>query len=268
MNEHEEYIHDEYGPPKPWLSPLVWSALGLLAFIVYEATMQPALASAMLCVKFGWEDFRTAFWLKRKDPYRPRGKACRALYLASGLWRVSISATALFFVFIAIEAKPAPRPQAGQPNAAGAALVPFLTAFFGYCLLALTTCRALGLALYHGIKFWLDPAVHRARRQQIWPPSLVCKEKLNRINGLLLVAMFVIFFPLVLLAIIAGAIIANAILGPIQFVVGIGGLSAGTFGIPIAMLALKDFICRRIVARTPDECWERLELIEPGQPSE
>ena len=71
----------------------LWALLLIVAWLVFELTAQPALAVAAVCVKFGWEDFRTARWLRRSDPDRLRGRACFWLYVASGLWKTAITGT-------------------------------------------------------------------------------------------------------------------------------------------------------------------------------
>jgi hypothetical protein len=47
-----------------WHTPLTWSALAALGLLVYELTAQPALGVSVLCLKFGWNDWRTALWLR------------------------------------------------------------------------------------------------------------------------------------------------------------------------------------------------------------
>src|SRR5205823_1721793 len=54
-----------------------------VGWALYELTTQPALGAVAVCLKFGWEDFRTARWLRRRDPNRRRGRACFWLYVGN-----------------------------------------------------------------------------------------------------------------------------------------------------------------------------------------
>ncbi len=53
-----------------------WSALLMLAFLIYEFSSQASLGIVVLCCKFGWEDFQTAWWLQKRDEYPSRARAC------------------------------------------------------------------------------------------------------------------------------------------------------------------------------------------------
>src|SRR5207302_5843758 len=72
---------------------------------LYTPSLHDALPISMvMCLKLGWDDFRTAFWLRRRDPSRRRGRACFWLYLANGFWKVSAIGlvVSLLFILIAI----------------------------------------------------------------------------------------------------------------------------------------------------------------------
>src|SRR5262245_50371075 len=91
-------------------SPKWLTMAGLLsvAWLVYEATAQPALAAVVFCLKFGWDDWRIAVWLWRSDPNRGRSHACFWAYVAAGLWRVAITGTVLMFAIAAFLERPQP----------------------------------------------------------------------------------------------------------------------------------------------------------------
>src|SRR5688500_12502652 len=119
----------------------VWLWLLLLGFVIYELTAYPALGIGTVCLKFGWEDFRTALWLRRTDPLPARGRACFWLYLSFGLLKTAITGGILMLVCATL----APLI---QPNAVGNAptaefVVATVTAFGGFMLSALSTCIAL-----------------------------------------------------------------------------------------------------------------------------
>src|SRR5690349_9796317 len=78
--------------PSPRRRPsLVLPALLMLGIVVYELTAQPGLGAAIACTKFGWDDFLTARWLRRRDPNRRRGRASFWLFVAAGLWKTAVT---------------------------------------------------------------------------------------------------------------------------------------------------------------------------------
>lgn len=263
MSDLDARARDE-GRTARWHSPLTWSALIVAGWTLYELTTQPALAAVVICLKFGWEDFRTAFWLRRSDPYQARAKACFALYVASGLWKTAITATIMFFaiaVATAITERAGPRPQPGKVDVPLTFIGSLVTALIGYVLLAVATCRALWLSLRHGIKLWLNSAVHRARRQGLWPPNEACKGSSNKAQRVLLTALLVLGIPALMIAIVNMVILADA-LGVkqanredrlVMFVTT--GMLAAVFGSGVVFLGLRDFLSRRIAAAIPCECW-------------
>src|SRR5262249_30510919 len=121
----DEYVHDQE-LPRRWLAPLVWTVVVVGGWLIYEATAEPDLAVAAVCLKFGWNDLRTGIWLARRDPDRRRGPACFWLFLGLGLWKSGL--TAIFFLFALPMAIrwPAPGQQAKAPQ--GASFEAFLGA--------------------------------------------------------------------------------------------------------------------------------------------
>src|SRR5215475_3477379 len=87
-------------PPRGWRLSVSWYALLLLGWLLYEATSQPELAAAVTCAKFGWSDWRAAWWLRRVDPDWRRGRTCFWFYLAYGLWKVAVMASVVMFVLL------------------------------------------------------------------------------------------------------------------------------------------------------------------------
>src|SRR4051812_3010858 len=107
----------EPNPERPshrW-SFVSWPLILAVAFIIFEVTNQPSFAALAMCLKFGWEDFRTAWWLKRPDPDRGRGRACAWLYLAGGLWQTAVIGVAMVLLTVVLVAVL----QGNQQGAAG-----------------------------------------------------------------------------------------------------------------------------------------------------
>src|SRR6266536_3189489 len=150
-----------------------WYALLLLGWLLYEATSQPELAAAVTCAKFGWSDWRAAWWLRRVDPDWRRGRTCFWFYLAYGLWKVAVMASVvMFFLLLAgsmLRRKPAWAPQAGGMSPAVAGVL--IAAGFGFGLSFFATYVSIWSALRHRVKVWLGAAPHLARTQKYWPPS-------------------------------------------------------------------------------------------------
>src|SRR3954454_11024639 len=84
-------------PPPRRRPSLVLPALLALGFVVYELTAQPGLGAAIACTKFGWDDFLTARWLRRRDPDRRRGRAEFWLFVAAGLWKTAVTGVVVMF---------------------------------------------------------------------------------------------------------------------------------------------------------------------------
>src|SRR5947208_2725586 len=89
-----------------WRSVLFsWPGFFLAAWLVYELTAQAALSVTFLCVKFGWEEFRTALWLRRTDPDGIQGKIGFWIFFAGGLFKAAVVGVILMFATIAVDAR-------------------------------------------------------------------------------------------------------------------------------------------------------------------
>lgn len=232
---------------------LIWPTLMALGWLIYELTSQPNLGVVIVCAKFGWNDFRTALWLRRRDPNRRRGWACFCFYLASGLWKMAITAVVAMFAigFLAGALEKGNQragPQQMPPWFPGACL----TALIGFLLSTVTTLLALWLGWRHGVRFWLSPSIHRYRRRDIWPPYEVDWVPTNQGGRLLLTMLIVIAVPIVvLLTILPGLAIVRG-LGPVGFGVCFVML---ILAIPVALLTGVGSLKRRFIAVVPWQCW-------------
>ncbi len=251
--EDTREVGKEEAERSPWLaSSLLWPMLIGAGWLVYELTAQPGLAAPVACAKFGWNDAATAWWLRRTDPYRRRGRIHSWLYLSSGLWKVAITATVLMFVFVMVDSN---WPNRGRAPAEliGASL----SAFFGFFLSGLTALIAFQGALRRGIKVWLESAVQQSRWANVWPPT-GCRK--NRASLVLLSALI----PPIL--VVAGgvvgliAVIREHLLGIVDpnILKSMEVISRPLFLfiVLVAVLLTRDIIQRRIIADDPAECWE------------
>jgi hypothetical protein len=246
-----------------WANALSVPLLLVIGWVLYELTAQPALGVAAVCVKFGWEDFRTAWWLRRRDPDWKRGRACFWLYIASGWWKLAISASLMIFAYIFLKLVGALGPGAGR-HVAGA----LLTAFAGIVLAAVMSCWAITLALFWHIKLWLNSGLHTARRHDRWPSHRYA----GRYNGaglLLGTSLFATFVPVLLLSLVVGV---SRMMGPLDQP-GPAPLLV-LFGFPalcaLLILALVHLIRRtlrpRVFAATAKECWGAAVVEEKPSP--
>lgn len=258
MAQDTAQLYDEAATERGSKTFLNWSVLFAAGWLIYEITAQPNLGAVIVCAKFGWTDFRAALWLRRIDPNRPRARACFWLYLASGLWKIAMTATLTIFAFAFLAASLRP---AQPPVQARAIMVPswlpgaFLTAVVGLGLSTLTSCWAFELARHHGLKLWLSPAIDRARRANAWP---TLDGDVNRAGRLLLTALVSLFSVVVItLGMVLGPRLGKV--GPFAVMLFILLLlSIGT----VVVMILRDLLAQLVIARTPRECWQTDELLE------
>jgi hypothetical protein len=237
---------------------LTWPALVAIGWLLYELTAQPNLGAAVICAKFGWDDFRTGLWLRRVDPSRRRGRACFWLYLASGLWKMAITATIAIFAFAFLSAGQRQPGRAAPPPPVQAMPAWFpgvmMTAVVGFGLSTVTTWIAVGLAYRHQIKFWLSSQVHRYRRKNEWPPYNPYKYLANHAGLVLLSALILMLLPVLAIVCLLLAAVLQKFGG---VVVGLVVVLVLTCIGPVMVLVLRDVIDQRFVARSPWECWGR-----------
>jgi hypothetical protein len=211
----------------------------------------------VLCIKFGWQDFKTARWLRRRDPDRQRGRTCAWVYLANGLYKVAGAGLLLLLEFGVLSAV-SDRANGQGPDE----LMPYvqeaaLTAFFALVIFSLVAMVGFVRALWSSQKLWVNRRVHFARERDAWPPPserYEFTESANHVRGLIVA--FLVVFLLFLLAFL----LASAIL-----VIGVDNAPPGVFvtmsavsvmiAYPISLLALRDWLWRRLAASIAAECW-------------
>ena len=248
--EFEAYSDRPAPEPVVWPKLLLWLGVVTSALLILELTAQPALTIPLLCSKFGWSDFATACWLWRVDPNRRRGRVHFGLFLFAGAWKTAVAAGV---VMIPLGLWLAEQPQPAQQGLMGQRLFwVFMTFVSGFLVAGLLALATFLLAVKYGVKVWLEATVHRARRENVWPPY--CQK--NHAAGIFLAALVPLLF---LLAVIVLAIVAvwnNQAKVVNQDFVLVFTLLCIAIGVPILSLVLRDVIRRQVVARTPEECWD------------
>jgi hypothetical protein len=246
-------------PEPPRRPSLVLPALLGLGILVYELTAQPGLGAAIACTKFGWDDFLTARWLRRRDPDRNRGRASFWLFVAAGLWKTAVTGVVVMFAVAFLEATirrngPAPAPIAEALFGA------FVAALVGFGLSTVATALAFVGALRHRVRLWIDAAVHRDRRADRWPPVSTAGRR-NRAGAVLFTALFLgMLVVLSVLHMIVRAALhgwAGAAPRKREIVETLANLFfCGAFLlVPVLIMVFRDILAQLVLARTPGESW-------------
>jgi hypothetical protein len=236
-----------------------WAGLLLLGWVVFELTSQPALGALLVCLKFGWGEWRTALWLRRYDPHHARGRACFWIYLAWALWKITAAAFVVSFLFSFLTATwAAMAGPAGQANV----VKRLLPVFVGTVVLFLTggaaclaaTLRALWLARRYRLRLWVGAEARLACKERVWPPR---GNGENRLRWLLITVTVLLFFSLTLPV----AILLSPHPGSSTAVVIYCGccLVVAAFGKWTFNLAL---------AQTPSDCWPEETLEQAAAAAE
>ena len=219
------------GDAVSWLFPL----LGLLAF---ECFADPCLSVVIACLKFGYSDFRTAWWLNG-DPRGFRGTAVSLCYFTRGLYVVAMSACVIVVVLIVCE------PLLNQNLVVNIdSLLAGLVMWFSGLFLG-TACGGVALhyVAQHQIRVWMDPSIHQARCENRW--AHVCQGRTNQFRRLSMAVVMVVLSGLSVVTI--GAVVAR----------DWEGVAAGlvVLGIPAWWCLYGVWRSWSLAATEPDECW-------------
>jgi hypothetical protein len=237
-------------PPPGWSVPIIWSTLGLVAWLAFELTAQPAVATALFCSRFGWDDFLTAVWLRRTDPHRARASACSWYCLALGTTRILVTAFALTMLVIGIEDSLGKLKQ--NPNANH----DMHDTFYGLCFLMFVGMPILALFAILGsvaaqrgrTQVWIDASLRRARRENVWPPEY-SSGRVSPLQNRARLAWLAMLLIAGVAALGISAIVGNAV----------GPLTAVT--VFVAGLAMFPLVAEGVIAQHPADCWG---LPDPG----
>lgn len=244
--EHPTYDSLETARNRPIGGRVVWFALLLVGVVVYELTAQPALGAVVACGKFGWDDLRTGWWLRRHEQ-QPQGRVCSWFYFSAAFWRVAVTAAAAVFLIAML----GPILAAGQgqrlPNDVALLLgVIVCESLGGFVVSGIVTAIATLTAVGCNVQVWIDRGLHQARRDGTWPPD---RWLGNRAPTLLFGAAFV--FPVPVLAVLSAAV---GSLGPPMFRAAIIVVLL-VIAWPVLVLWLRDILVRKVAADSPGQCW-------------
>jgi hypothetical protein len=249
MNGNTALSWEEDRLAKPWQRHLTLPGLLALGWLVFEATSQPALGVVIVCVKFGWNDLLTAYWLRMRDPEPERGWACFWLYLTSAFWKMGVGAFVLCFVLgmiqLGVEMNN-PGAQGGFKEAIAVINQTALVVVLGFAFATVLALCTLWQAWQTGFKLWLNPNAHRARWRNCWPTELSGPPGNNWAETVLPVTF--IFFLLAMSLFILDRFFGQAKEFAIFFA------AALTF-IPAIILGLRRPLFGWALAKNPDECF-------------
>jgi hypothetical protein len=103
-------------------SALLWSVAVLAGWLTFELTAEPAVAAAVICCRFGWNDVLAAIRLRRRDVDGTGGRAASWFCLASATMKIFLAACVLLAIIAEVvlyieKRRPQPNPNALMPSA-------------------------------------------------------------------------------------------------------------------------------------------------------
>lgn len=205
--EADPYLIGE-GSRTPWtVWEDAWSwVFSLIAFLVFESFANPGVSVAIACLKFGYADFRTAIWL-RGDEHRMRGQAHALMYASRGCFVVTACGLfCLFAIGLCEQLILNNNPFLVLEQLLLTALV---VAFLGAILGMMTVGFAFQMIGRGRIAVWMDPTIHRARRENQW--NSVCY---GQRNGFVRMTRAVITLSAVIFIILTIALVETALIDP------------------------------------------------------
>lgn len=250
---------------------LPWWLIATAAFVVTELTAHPAIGVIVLCLKFGWNDFLTAWWLRRRDPDRVRGATCSWFYLSSGLWRICLWSFVLLFLTLGLlvaaefqQLKQAPANQAANQGAES--LTCLIVWLLSSAAATVLTVVSVLLAWRRKVKVWVTGSLTHSRRNGLWPPQPK-HERRNLLRFWLAATAVPLIGALFLIVLFSLAAFLGAIPVNNAPMIALFALFLSCSILIAALVSVLSFgakIFARVGAFAPTECWpELLELDYP-----
>ncbi|QDS97924.1 hypothetical protein HG15A2_11920 [Adhaeretor mobilis] len=245
-------------PTEPtWPQQLVLPMLLALGWLLFELTANATLALFIACLRFGWQDFRTAIWLRRTDPHPRRAKAGFWFYLSSGIWKTAIVPVLAVFVIGILWAMFASAHE--DPNEVLVRQMAFALAvgMGASGILVIVVGVAVAFSLSGSLRMWIHHDLHRSRRENLWPPEWPHPlwRHDNRGRAILATALIVLTVTLPLLLFPLAVMLAPG--AEIAVVLGI------VFGVPITSTFLYAALRDKVFASSPEECWPESVVLSP-----
>ena len=271
IEEDDVFEIEQSTSPGLW-ERLPWWLILSVAGLVAELTNRPSMGVVVLCLKFGWSDFLTAFWLRRNDTDLAHGTTCFWFYVAAGMWRICLWSFLFFIVTLAAfgwfleqrkQAQPAMKGQAHEfeTELEACAGMWFTSAFIATSLTIFSTVRACR----QNKKVWLSSSLSQSRTQAEWPPNPP-QSRSNQLRQCLSLA----GIALAVSVAVSGIVISIIGIGFVRAANGpfVNALAVCAFLLemscmliaPFWILHVVDITNSRIGARTPQECWPEIAV--------
>lgn len=223
-----------------------WWLLLAVAIVVTELTAHPAIGVAVFCLKFGLNDWRTAAWLCRVDPQPRRSHTVWWFLVGSGFLKIFLMSSIAFPILAGWWRAIA------KQNVIAEVQVAMTIGLCGMFFSFVVNHIGLFLASRRRVRVWLNRQLHQFRDANAWPLRLTGSNRLREVlNGSALPA---------ILAFIAG--FACAIVFGLNNMLPQAITSGGISLVAGVILLGHGLSVRRVVAKTPDECWADLPELE------
>jgi hypothetical protein len=247
---------DERRPQKAaWLRHWDWFLVLSIAWLLFDLFTQPVLSIVMASFKFGWNDFANGFWLWRKDSNRRRGRTSLVFYMATGLWRITVTTFAVTLLGLLVYGfwlamNPQARAANGRQGDDILTGVSLMIVMFCFVLSSLSTWLAIWMGLRNRVRVWIDSTVRYSRRNRIWPPEPEGKNQVSRA-----VTSSLVFLSAILVGTTIGVLASAAMeAGPVpEAIIALPILAL--IGCGVILLAGRSWLLRRLAATSPSDCW-------------
>jgi hypothetical protein len=258
-------VHSNTGPlPRTWLDRLLWPLLLLLAWLAFELTANATLSLVLACVRFGMNDFRTAWWLWQTDPQRRRAHACASFYAASGVWKTALVPLLTAGVIAIVWGMIAPQAMQRQHPVTQQLMLAIAVGMWAASILIVLAGSAAVLSLRARWRVWVHPGLHGCRKAEIWPPHF-SPANTSQANQAILI-MLTALFAAILIGPVA-TLLTLKLFEPPAALRRIVELLV-VFGYPIFGVMAFGVMRGKLFAESPWECWpESIRQLAAGDQS-
>jgi len=240
------YNDGRHGHYRPVFTALTIAATAVL----YLWTRHPLLAALLPWLHGGWATFSTGLWIVRVDPLRRRAWTCFSFYLAVACWKAAATALASIVLLALLAARFGVQPNENEIIAS------LLTLVAGLVLNSLIALVAVVAALCCRVRVCVRANLRTttlndlSRAAEIGPSSRT-PFSLEFIVVATAMILPLIIFGIMLLMICLGN--GNAAVPPKGFTVVFA--IATMFGVPLSAVPIVGWLCSRVVAKSPQDCW-------------
>jgi hypothetical protein len=216
-----------------------WWLLLAVAIFITELTAHPAIGVAVFCLKFGLNDWRTAAWLCRTDPQPRRSHTIWWFLVGSGFLKIFLMSSIAFPVLAGWWHAMTKQPVRHEVRMA--MIIGLGGMFFSFVLNHI----GLVVASRRRVRVWLNGKLHHFRDGNVWPVLLSRPNRLRDIlNGSALPAILAFTMGSIFLLVFAK-----------QKMIRPAMVSAAVIVVSSLILLGHAISVKRILARTPEECW-------------